>query len=137
MYDNHYGGGYHMAKNKAKKFSPEWIRQTRKDFRSFLKETKFPNPVRLGQRGPEFAYPEWLIMFIAILSVKCKLKNYLAIYRMVKEYWSLIAEGLDLKPISERQLRDRLKKISHFPGKPAAFIFQVFPELEQRQSSQR
>lgn len=126
-----------MAKNKAKKLSPEWIYQTRKDFCSFLKETKFPNPVRLGERGPEFVYPEWLIMFIAILSVKCKLKNYLAIHRMVKEYWDVISQGLKLELISERQLRDRLKKICHFPGKPAAFIFQVFPELEQRESSKR
>ncbi len=137
MYDNHYGGGYHMVKNRVKKFSPEWIQQTRNDFRSFLKETKFPNPVRLGERGPEFEYPEWLIMFIAILSVKCKLKSYLAIHRMAKEYWSVISEGLNLKSISERQLRDRLKKICHFPGKPAAFIFQIFPNLEQRQSSKR
>lgn len=126
-----------MVKNRVKKLSPQWVSQTRKDFRSFLKETKFPNPVRLGKRGPEFAYPEWLIMFIAILSVKCKLKSYLAIHRMAQEYWEIIANGLNLKPISERQLRDRLKKICHFPGKPATFIFQVFPELEQRQSSQR
>jgi hypothetical protein len=120
-----------MAKNRLTKLSPQWISQTRKDFRSFLKETKFPNPARLGQRGPEFEYPEWLIMFIAILSVKCKLKSYLAIHRMVKEYWSIISQGLNLKLISERQLRDRLKKICHFPGKPAAFISQVFPEMEQ------
>ncbi|MBN2898084.1 MAG: hypothetical protein JXO44_04830, partial [Clostridia bacterium] len=123
--------------NKIKKLSAQWISQARKDFRSFLKETKFPNPVRLGERGPDFVYPEWLIMFIAILSVKCKLKNYLAIHRMVKEYWEVISQGLKLRLISERQLRDRLKKICHFPGKPAAFIFQVFPELEQRQSSKR
>lgn len=126
-----------MVKNKIKKLSAQWISQARKDFRSFLKETKFPNPVRLGERGPDFVYPEWLIMFIAILSVKCKLKNYLAIHRMVKEYWEVISQGLKLRLISERQLRDRLKKICHFPGKPAAFIFQVFPELEQRQSSKR
>lgn len=126
-----------MAKNRVRKLSPQWIRQTLKDFRSFLRETRFPNPVRLGERGPELKYPEWLIMFIAILSVKCKLKSYLAIHRMTQEYWNIIAEGLHLEPISERQLRDRLKKICHFPGKPAAFIFQVFPELEQRQSSQR
>lgn len=125
-----------MVQNKVNKLSLEWISQTRKDFRLFLKETKFPNPVRLGKRGPEFKYPEWLIMFIAILSVKCKLKSYLAIHRMVKEYWSVISQGLNLKLISERQLRDRLKKICHFPRKPAAFTFQVFPELEQRQSSQ-
>ena len=113
------------------KISREWIRQTRKDFRAFLTATKFPNPSRMGARGPEFQYPEWLIMFIAILAVKCKCKTYLAIHRLMTEYWDVIAEGLNLTLMSERQLRDRLKKISHQPGKPAAFIFQLFPELEK------
>ncbi len=126
-----------MAKNRAKKLSPEWIHQTRRDFHSFLRETKFPNPTRLEERGPEFKYPEWLIMFIAILSVKCKLKSYLAIHRMAKEYWSAISQGLNLKLNSERQLRDRLKKSVISLRKPSAFIFQVFPELEPRQSSKR
>lgn len=119
-----------MAK-KVSKLSCEWICKMRKDFRVFLTETKFPNPKRQGERGPGFEFPEWLIMFIAILSVKCKVKSYLAIHRMAMEHWETITEGLNLRPISERQLRDRLKKISHFPGKPAAFIFQVFPNLEQ------
>ena len=118
-----------MAK-KANKISTRWIRETRDDFRSFLDETDFPDPERLGERGPKFKYPEWLIMFIAILSVKLKIKTYVKIHKMALQYWDLIAEGLDLTPISERQLRDRLKKIRHFPGKPAAFIFQLFPELE-------
>ncbi|RPH47761.1 MAG: hypothetical protein EHM85_19020 [Desulfobacteraceae bacterium] len=78
-----------------------------------------------------FKYPEWLIMFIAVLSVKMKLKAYVQIHRMAVLYWEVIAKGLDLTPISERQLRERLKKILHFPGKPAAFIFQLFPELDQ------
>jgi hypothetical protein len=88
---------------KSNKISIRWIRETRNDFRAFLDETDFPDPERLGERGPKFKYPEWLIMFIAILSVKLKIKT---------------------------QLRERLKKIRHFPGKPAAFIFQLFPELE-------
>jgi hypothetical protein len=37
-----------------------------------------------------------------------------------------IAEGLSLKPISESQLRERLKKICHTPRRPAAFMFQIF-----------
>jgi hypothetical protein len=49
---------------------------------------------------------------------------------MALRYWDIIAEGMDLSPISERQLRFRLKKFRHFPGKPAAFIFQLFHELE-------
>jgi len=119
-----------MAK-KSNKISNRWIIETRDDFRAFLRETDFPNPVRIGERGPAFKYPEWLIMFIAILSVKMKIKTYVQIHKMAVKYWKVIAQGLDLAPISERQLRDRLKKILHFPGKPAAFIFQLFPELDQ------
>jgi len=119
-----------MAK-KAKKISNKWIEQTREFFRDFLDETDFPDPDRTGERGPKFQYPEWLIMFIAVLSVKMKIKTYVQIHKMAIEYWNLITKDLNLKPISERQLRDRLKKICHHPGKPATFIFQMFPELEQ------
>ena len=116
---------------RSNKISTLWIRETRKDFRAFLDETGFPDPKRLGERGPAFKYPEWLIMFIAILSVKLKIKTYVQIHKMAVKYWDVIAEGLDLTPISERQLRERLKKILHFPGKSAAFIFQLFPEIGQ------
>lgn len=115
---------------KAYKISTRWIRDTREAFRDFLDETNFPDPERLGERGPKFKYPEWLIMFIAILSVKLKVKSYVQIHKMAAKYWDIIAQGMDLSPISEKQLRDRLKKIRHFPGEPAAFIFQLFPELE-------
>ena len=115
---------------KSNKISARWIRETRNDFRAFLDETNFPDPDRLGERVPKFTYPEWLIMFIAILSVKLKIKSYVQIHKMALQYWDIIAQGMDLSPISERQLRFRLKKIRHFPGKPAAFIFQLFPELE-------
>jgi len=115
---------------KSNKISARWIRETRNDFRAFLDETNFPDPDRLGGRGPKFTYPEWLIMFIAILSVKLKIKSYVQIHKIALRYWDIIAQGMDLSPISERQLRFRLKKIRHFPGKPAAFIFQLFPELE-------
>jgi len=119
-----------MAK-KSNKISTRWISENRDDFRAFLDETNFPDPERLGERGPKFRYPEWLIMFIAILSVKLKIKSYVQIHKMALQYWPVIAAELDLSPISERQLRERLKKIHHFPGEPAAFIFQLFPELEQ------
>ena len=115
---------------KANKTSTRRIRETREAFRDFLDETDFPDPERLGERGPKFKYPEWLIMFIAILSVKLKVKSYVQIHKMAVQYWDIIAQGMDLTPISEKQLRDRLKKIRHFPGDPAAFIFQLFPELE-------
>ena len=118
---------------KAKKISKKWIEETRDYFREFLDETDFPDPDRMGQRGPTFSYPEWLIMFIAVLSVKLKIKSYVQIHKMATEYWNQIAKDLNLKPISERQLRDRLKKICHNPKKPAVSIFQMFPELEQGQ----
>ena len=116
---------------RTRKISKKWIEQNRELFRDFLDETDFPDPERTGERGPKFRYPEWLIMFIAVLSVKMKIKSYVQIHRMVVEYWDLISKDLQLPPISERQLRDRLKKICHHPGKPATFIFQMFPELER------
>ncbi|MBI3335480.1 MAG: hypothetical protein HY001_03190 [Candidatus Portnoybacteria bacterium] len=116
-----------MARSSPK-LSHQWIRQAREYFIKFLKATKFPDVKRNGKRGSVFQYPEWLIMFIAVLSVKCKVKSYVGIHQLSSRYWNSIAQGLSLKPISERQLRDRLKKICHEPRKPAAFIFQVFPE---------
>lgn len=110
------------------KFNPKWIKETRNYFLKFLKATKFPHPERDGSRGSKFDYPEWLIMFIAILSVKAKVKTYLGIHKLAVNYWDIITQDLKLKPISERQLRDRLKKICHSPGKPAMFIFQIFPK---------
>lgn len=118
------------------KISLDWIRQNKADFKQFLQETGFPEPKRDGTRGPEFDYPEWLVMFIAILAVKCKIKSYVGIHKMTQEYWKSIGEGLNLEPISERQLRDRLKKICHSPRKPATFIFQIFPELDETKSGQ-
>ena len=67
---------------QAHKISKKWIEQKRLLFREFLDETDFPDPERLGERGPKFQYPEWLIMFIAILSVKLKVKTYVQIHRM-------------------------------------------------------
>jgi hypothetical protein len=118
-------------KEKTRKISKKWILEIRKYFRDFLYETDFPNPERIGERGPTFKYPEWLIMFIAVLSVKLKVKSYIQIHKMACDYWEVIAKGLELAPISERQLRDRLKKMCHYPGKPATFIFQIFPEEER------
>lgn len=118
----------------ARKLSKEWILNKRHFFLTFLSETGFPNPKRIGERGPEFKYPESLIMFIAVLAVKLKIKSYVKIHKMSEEYWDVIADGFNLSPISERQLRDRLKKICHHPGKAAAFIFQIFPELKRSES---
>jgi hypothetical protein len=62
--------------------------------------------------------------------INIKNKIYIVNDACAVKYWSVIAQGMDLTPISERQLRERLKKIRHFPGEPAAFIFQLFPEFE-------
>jgi hypothetical protein len=109
------------------KLNPEWISVTRKYFLDFLEATKFPHPQRMGRRGSEFAYPEWMIMFIAVLAVKCKVKSYVGIHQLAVNYWEQIAAGEGVPPISETQLRTRLKKICHFPRTPAGFIHQVFP----------
>jgi hypothetical protein len=118
-------GGSWMDGQQAK-LNPAWIIATRQHFQQFLELTKFPHPERNGVRGSAFDYPEWLIMFIAVLAVKCKEQSYLGIHRMTVRYWPEIAAGLDLPVISESQLRDRLKKIRHTPGRPASFIHQLF-----------
>ena len=55
--------------------NPEWVREARDDFRKFLNVTQCPHPVRNGTRGSTFNYPEWLIMFMAILAVKADAKS--------------------------------------------------------------
>lgn len=117
-----------MKQKRTPKLNPEWVKETRDYFLDFLKVTKFPHPDNNGTRGSKFDYPEWMIMFIAVLSVKAKVKTYLGIHKLTCQYWSSIAEGTKLKPIAESTLRLRLKKICHTPRKPAMFIFQVFPQ---------
>ena len=113
--------------NSTSKLNPAWVRDALTYFKEFLATTGFPDPVRHGRRGSYFSYPEWLIMFIAVRSAKCQTDRYLAIHRLAGQYWDLMTKGLDLKPISESQRRDRLKKIRHRPGEPAGFIFQIVP----------
>ena len=113
--------------NSPSKLNPQWVCDALTYFHEFLETSGFPDPIWHGTRGSYFLYPEWLIMFIAVLSVKCHAKSYLAIHRLALQYWDLLTRGLDLAPISESQLRDRLKKISHRPRDPASFIFQIFP----------
>lgn len=121
--------------NRSLKISREWIINCRKDFRGFLEETKFPDPKRNGERGSEFEYPEWLIMFIGVLAVKAKVKTYKGIHRLAVEYWDVIGKDLKLKAISERQLRDRLKKICFKPGKTPVYVLQIFPGLSYGEGS--
>jgi hypothetical protein len=112
------------------KLNPEWIKQAKSEFDEFLHVTHFPEPVRNGLRGSTFDYPESLIMFIAVLSVKAKVKTYQGIHRLVVQYWDYLTPNPQLPPISETQLRERLKKIRHSPRKPAGFISQIFPATE-------
>ena len=119
------------------KLNPEWVKQVRDEFYSFLRNTHFPEPKRNGARGSTFHYPESLIMLIAVLAVKCKVKTYQGIHRLVVQYWSLLTPQPKAQPISESQLRDRLKKIRHSPRRPAAFISQLFPETLEMHSRQR
>jgi hypothetical protein len=44
---------------------------------AFLDAIDFTNPERLGERGPKFKYPKWLIMCNANLSVKLIINLYL------------------------------------------------------------
>lgn len=108
------------------KLNPKWVKQTKLEFLEFLQATHFPEVRRNGVRGSTFEYPEWLIMLIAVLSVKCKVKTYQGIHRLTVQYWEWLTPRADLPPISESQLRDRLKKIRHTPRKPAGFIFQIY-----------
>ena len=119
------------------KLNPEWVKQFKDEFTEFLRITQFPEPQRNGTRGSTFDFPESLIMLIAVLSVKCKIKSYQAIHRLVVQYWSILRPNPVLPPISESQLRDRLKKIKHSPRKPAAFIFQLFPEAHETRFANR
>lgn len=113
----------------ANKLNPAWIRAVRDEFKEFLDLTHFPHPERDGTRGSTFLYPEWLIMLIAVLTTKCQIKSYVRIHAFVAQYWPILSAGIKNAPcISERQLRDRLKKICHSPRKPAAFIFQLYPD---------
>lgn len=114
---------------QTSKLNAQWVIEALHHFKEFLTVTKFPHPVRNGARGSEFEYPEWMIMFIAVLAVKAKVKTYKGIHRLAMQYWPLIAKGTKKRndPISATQLRDRLKKISCQLGKTPVFVLQIFP----------
>lgn len=108
--------------------SKEWVKETRKYFLEFLRVTKFPELTRQGERGPEVDYPEWLIMLIGVVAVKCKEKTYVGIHRLSTRYWKeLCGKEVKAPPISESRLRARLKKICFQPGTGAGYMYQIFP----------
>jgi hypothetical protein len=112
------------------KLNPAWLRHEKREFYAFVQLTGFPEPLRDGRRGTAYTYPESFIMLVAVLAVKLKIKTYLGIHRFVVEYWNVLKPAADVPPISEPQLRMRLKKIRHTPRKPATFVFQLFPDAE-------
>ena len=69
------------------KISPTWVRQTRKYCLKFLQATHVPPVERHGYRGQTFIDPEWLIMLIGVLAVKCKEPTYVGIHRMTCRFW--------------------------------------------------
>lgn len=108
--------------------SKQWIKETRAYFLDFLRATKFPELSRRGDRGPEVEYPEWLIMLIGVVAVKCKEKTYVGIHRLSMRYWKeLCGPEVRAAPISESRLRVRLKNIRFEPGAGAGYIYQIFP----------
>jgi hypothetical protein len=110
------------------KLSRKWVRQTRQHFVKFLRATRFPLLERHGLRGQTFVYPEWLIMLIGVLAVRCKEPTYLGIHRLACRFWKeLGGRQLSLPPISESQLRERLKKIGYQLGNTPGYVLQIFP----------
>ena len=108
--------------------SKQWIKETRKYFLDFLRATKFPELSRQGERGPAVEYPEWLIMLIGVVAVKCQEKTYVGIHRLSLRYWpELCGQEVTASPISESRLRARLKKICFAPGTGAGYMHQIFP----------
>jgi len=108
--------------------SKQWVKATRNYFLDFLRETHFPEFARRGERGSSFEYPEWLIMLIGVVAVKCKEKSYVGIHQLSTRYWQeLCGKEVHAPPISASQLRARLKKMRFEPGSGTGYIQQIFP----------
>jgi hypothetical protein len=117
-----------MGGRTGSMISQEWVESTRTYFLEFLQMTKFPELTRHSESVGRCAYPEWLIMLIGVLAVKCKEKTYLGIHRLSTRFWKeLCGEEVQAPPISESRLRARLKKIRFTPGTGAGYIDQIFP----------
>ncbi|MEW6482708.1 MAG: hypothetical protein AB1397_06915 [bacterium] len=67
-------------------------------------------------------------MFIALLSVKQKIKSYLELHRFVKDHWDVMGGDLGYKVIPETTMRYRLKKSALRKGKTPGFVSSMFPE---------
>ena len=90
------------------KISPKWVRQTRQYFLTFLQATPFPPVERHGQRGKTFEDPDWLIMLIGVLAVRCQEHTSLGIHRMTCRFWNeFCGRQVQWPPISESPWRAR------------------------------
>lgn len=118
-----------MPESRAESMvSKQWVKATRRYFLDFLRATHFPEFTALRSRGSPGVYPEWLIMRIGVVAVKCKVKTYVGIHRLSTRYWpELCGEEVQAPPISASQLRERLKKICFVPGSGAGYMYQIFP----------
>jgi hypothetical protein len=92
------------ATRSTSKLSRNWVRQTRTYVLQFLHTPCFPSIARHGHRGQTFVYPDWEIMLIGVLAVKCREPTHLGIHRMTGRFWKdLCGRQLRLPPISESQ----------------------------------
>jgi hypothetical protein len=62
--------------------SRRWGKETGEYCLAFLRATNFPKLSRQGERGAEVEYPEWGIMLIGVVAVRCKEKTYVGIHRL-------------------------------------------------------
>lgn len=58
-----------------------------------------------------------------------KIKTYVQIHKMAVKYWDVIAEGLNITPISDMTLRERLKKSFIFLESQQRLSFSYFLNL--------
>ena len=65
-----------MQENRAESMvSKQWVKATRRYFLDFLRATHFPEFTAPRGRGSPGGYPEWLLMLIGVVAVKCKLQT--------------------------------------------------------------
>jgi hypothetical protein len=88
--------------------SQQGVKATRKYFWDFLRATHFPEFTEPRARGSPGVYPEWLIMLIGVVAVKCKVKPNVGIHRLSTRYWSALwGNEVQAPPIAASQLRER------------------------------
>jgi hypothetical protein len=116
------------ASRMGSMISQQWLKETRRYFLDFLRATHFPEFTEPRGRGSAGVYPEWLIMLIGVVAVKCKEKTYVGIHRLSSRYWAeLCGHEVHASLLSASQLRARLKKICFVPGSGAGYVQQIFP----------